>query len=150
MKFVFPAFKVSTMRQPFKDRANRVLELVHSDRCGPMETASVRGSRYFLTFIDEAKKSHLMRSSRKSVPIFRTYVFLEAKSWYEEGKNSVESGCIRSRTIQMGPPYRSVACSGTKGYSQIKNQIRKKFYSLGWLENSSFWRITRTRTSALP
>ena len=28
------------------------LELVHSDLCGPMETLSFGGSRYFITFID--------------------------------------------------------------------------------------------------
>ena len=30
-----------------------VLELVHSDVCGPMSTPSLGGSRYFLTFIDD-------------------------------------------------------------------------------------------------
>jgi len=42
--------------QPFpcsKRRARRPLELIHSDICGPMETTSIGGSRYFLTFIDD-------------------------------------------------------------------------------------------------
>ena len=34
-------------------RANKPLEIVHSDVCGPMRTTSIGGSRYFLTFIDD-------------------------------------------------------------------------------------------------
>lgn len=34
-------------------RANKPLELVHSDVCGPMKTLSLGGTRYFLTFIDD-------------------------------------------------------------------------------------------------
>jgi gag-polypeptide of LTR copia-type/Integrase core domain/GAG-pre-integrase domain len=39
-----------------KDKAKRVtrlLELVHTDLCGPMETPSFGGSKYFLLFIDD-------------------------------------------------------------------------------------------------
>ena len=32
-----------------------VLELVHSDVCGPMNTPPVGGSMYFVTFIDDFK-----------------------------------------------------------------------------------------------
>ena len=34
-------------------RATKVLELVHTDVCGPMKTMSMGGARYFLTFIDD-------------------------------------------------------------------------------------------------
>ncbi|KAI5336607.1 hypothetical protein L3X38_015875 [Prunus dulcis] len=34
-------------------RASHHLELVHSDVCGPMNTTSTGGNRYFLTFIDD-------------------------------------------------------------------------------------------------
>ncbi|KAJ4751816.1 polyprotein [Rhynchospora pubera] len=44
-------------RLPFpKDhamRARQVLEIVHTDLCGPMETESFGGSKYFLLFIDD-------------------------------------------------------------------------------------------------
>ena len=32
--------------------ATKILELVHSVVCGPMKTSSIKGARYFLTFID--------------------------------------------------------------------------------------------------
>jgi hypothetical protein len=34
-------------------RASKLLELVHSDMCGPMKTTSRGGARYFVTFIDD-------------------------------------------------------------------------------------------------
>lgn len=43
-------------RQPFKNegsRATSLLELIHSDLCGPMENQSLGGASYFLTFIDD-------------------------------------------------------------------------------------------------
>ena len=44
-------------RQPFKPVRDAIskdrLQLVHSDVCGPMKTASLGGSKYFVTFIDD-------------------------------------------------------------------------------------------------
>ncbi|KAG6460307.1 hypothetical protein O3G_MSEX011897 [Manduca sexta] len=43
-------------RLPFKDigtRASEPLQLIHSDLCGPMETISLGGARYYVTFIDD-------------------------------------------------------------------------------------------------
>uniref|UniRef100_A0AAV1T8D3 Uncharacterized protein n=1 Tax=Peronospora matthiolae TaxID=2874970 RepID=A0AAV1T8D3_9STRA len=35
------------------DRARMLLEVIHSDVCGPMKTPTFSGKRYFVTFIDE-------------------------------------------------------------------------------------------------
>ncbi|GMG18162.1 unnamed protein product [Phytophthora fragariaefolia] len=35
------------------NRAKKLLEVIHSDVCGPMETPTFSGKRYFVTFIDE-------------------------------------------------------------------------------------------------
>ncbi|GBP61401.1 Retrovirus-related Pol polyprotein from transposon TNT 1-94 [Eumeta japonica] len=46
-------------RLPFKlapHRRNKVLDLVHSDLCGPMEVRSVGQARYFLLFVDDASR----------------------------------------------------------------------------------------------
>lgn len=43
-------------RQPFKHtgtRASSLLEVIHSDVCGPMEEKSLGGARYYVTFIDD-------------------------------------------------------------------------------------------------
>lgn len=52
-----PCVKGKMSRMPFKARSEikstRVLELVHTDVCGPMRTTSLGGSRYFVTFVDD-------------------------------------------------------------------------------------------------
>ena len=44
-------------RKPFPTvgeiRSTRKLQLVHSDVCGPMQTQSIGGAKYFVTFIDD-------------------------------------------------------------------------------------------------
>ena len=44
-------------QKPFKSvgdiRSTRQLQLVHSDVCGPMQTRSIGGQNYFVTFIDD-------------------------------------------------------------------------------------------------
>ena len=44
-------------RKPFPSvgeiRSTRKLQLVHSDVCGPMQTQSIGGAKYFVTFIDD-------------------------------------------------------------------------------------------------
>lgn len=43
-------------RKPFKEtgtRANKPLEIVHSDVCGPMSVNSLGGHRYYVSFIDD-------------------------------------------------------------------------------------------------
>ncbi|KAG7302210.1 hypothetical protein JYU34_013686 [Plutella xylostella] len=37
-------------------RATELLEVIHSDVCGPMQTASLGGARYFVTFIDDLSR----------------------------------------------------------------------------------------------
>ena len=38
---------------PRLEKTSKVLELIHSDLCGPMDPLSIHGDRYFLTFIDD-------------------------------------------------------------------------------------------------
>lgn len=36
-----------------RNKSNRILEIIHSDVCGPIDSISYDGSKYFLTFIDD-------------------------------------------------------------------------------------------------
>ncbi len=50
--------------------ASQLLEIVHTDVCGPMRTTSHGGARYFLTFIDDfSRKTHIyfLKAKRKSI-----------------------------------------------------------------------------------
>ena len=37
-----------------RERADDILQVVHTDLCGPMQTLGLSGERYFFTFIDES------------------------------------------------------------------------------------------------
>ncbi len=57
-------------------RASKLLELVHSDVCGPMKTTSRGGARYFVTFIDDfSRKTHvyLLKAKGKVFDKFKAY-----------------------------------------------------------------------------
>lgn len=72
-------------RLPFKSsttRATKLLEIVHSDICGPMETTSIGGAKYYITFIDDySKKVFVYFLHKKS----------EALEKFKEFKSEVEN-----------------------------------------------------------
>uniref|UniRef100_H3H9I1 Integrase catalytic domain-containing protein n=1 Tax=Phytophthora ramorum TaxID=164328 RepID=H3H9I1_PHYRM len=70
--------RVSYMKSS-PNRAKHVLEVVHSDVCGPMQTPTFGGKRYFVTFIDD--KSHfcvvyLLRNKSEVAAKFAEFVAL--------------------------------------------------------------------------
>lgn len=65
---------------PFKASTNKkvvkTLDLVHSDVCGPMQTLSNGGSRYFITFIDECTnwvEVYFLKSKAEAKEAFQKY-----------------------------------------------------------------------------
>lgn len=52
-----PCIEGKQVRKPFKSlkyhKATSLLELIHTDVCGPMSTISFKGNKYFLIFIDD-------------------------------------------------------------------------------------------------
>ena len=58
-----------------QERAEEVLGQVYSDLCGPMETPSVEGYRYFITFTDDfSQYTHLelCKSKDDALGIFKS------------------------------------------------------------------------------
>ena len=63
-------------------RASQILELVHSDVCGPFKINSTGGARYFVTFVDDfsrklwiffiSQKSQVLEKFRHFVQLMRT------------------------------------------------------------------------------
>jgi hypothetical protein len=67
-------------RQPFPKsgatRANDLLEIVHSDVCGPMKTTSLGGARYFLTFTDDKSRHttvYFLKTKDEVLEKFKAY-----------------------------------------------------------------------------
>ena len=64
----------------------RVLQLVHEDICGPMNTTSIIGARYFLLFVDDFSRKMWVYFLRLKSDVFKE--FQNFKAFVEN-----ESGC---------------------------------------------------------
>lgn len=77
-------------RDPFavgkSRRATQPLQLVHSDICGPMETESHGGNRYFITFIDDYSRKfwvYFLKQKSDAFTVFKDFnVHVEKQSGY--------------------------------------------------------------------
>ncbi|KAG3044231.1 hypothetical protein PI125_g27222 [Phytophthora idaei] len=59
--------------------ARKLLEVIHSDVCGPMQTSTFSGKRYFVTFIDEYSHFcvvYLLRNKSEVADKFAGFVAL--------------------------------------------------------------------------
>ena len=54
-------------------RANKPLELMHTDLCGPMRTQSIGRSYYFLTFIDGYRRKTWVYFFKKNFETFSKF-----------------------------------------------------------------------------
>lgn len=74
-----PCLEGKHARSPFPkegSRASSLLELVHSDLCGPMENASLGGARYFLTFVDDFSRKvfvYILKSKSAVKDVFTEF-----------------------------------------------------------------------------
>ncbi|GBP78467.1 Retrovirus-related Pol polyprotein from transposon TNT 1-94 [Eumeta japonica] len=63
-------------------RANGLLELVHTDVCGPIQVASIGGARYFTTFIDDFSRKVYVYIIKSKTEVLEKFI---------EYKNQVEN-----------------------------------------------------------
>ena len=69
-------------KQPFPistSKTSRVLELIHSDLCGPIQVDSKGGSKYFLTFTDDYSRFstvYFLHSKSQVLSYYKNYVAL--------------------------------------------------------------------------
>jgi len=88
--------KGKQQRQPFKAskrRAKNLLELVHTDLCGPMETRSIGGSKFFMTIIDDYSRKifiYFLKTKDQALECFKDF---KASSEIETGH---KVKCVRS------------------------------------------------------
>lgn len=74
-----PCIEGKTCKSPFKNkgtRANEILQIVHSDICGPVEEPSFGGARFVLLFIDDfTRKTHVyfLKHKHETFDKFREY-----------------------------------------------------------------------------
>ena len=58
-------------------RAKFLLELVHTNVCGPMDISSVGGNKYFLTFIDDFSRKTLIYLLKSKDEVFHCFKYLK-------------------------------------------------------------------------
>lgn len=64
-------------RSPFSekgDRANKLLELIHSDVCGPFSVRSLSGAVYYVSFIDDYSKKVFIFPLKSKGQVFSKFV----------------------------------------------------------------------------
>ena len=68
--------KQTNMRENNANRCNDVLELIHTDICGPFPTLSWNGQQYFITFIDDYSRYgclYLIHEKSQSLDVFKNF-----------------------------------------------------------------------------
>ncbi|MCQ7016867.1 DDE-type integrase/transposase/recombinase, partial [Clostridioides difficile] len=91
-------------KRPFKAkgyRAKDVLELVHSDLCGPMTIQARGGYEYFVTFIDDYSRYGYIYLMRRKSECFERFKEFKADAEKRQGK------CIKSLRSDRGGEYLS-------------------------------------------
>lgn len=116
-----PCVKGKMARKPYKPvggiKSQRVLELVHTDVCGPMQNNSIGGSRYFVSFIDDySRYAHVFFVSNKS----------DVFSVFQEYKAAVENKTghrIKTLRSDRGGEYMSNEFSDYLKSNGIQHQV---------------------------
>ena len=74
-------------------RKNDLLELVHSDVCGPLKVRSIGGALYFVTFIDDYSRKLWVRLLKTKDQVFNAFREFHV---YVERETGKKLKCIRS------------------------------------------------------
>lgn len=83
-----PCCEGKQCRLPFKrgSRAQAILELVHTDVCGPMENASIGGAKYFVTFIDDFSRKVYVYIIKSKSDVFEKFKIFKSLVENQTGK----------------------------------------------------------------
>ncbi|GAA0171472.1 transmembrane signal receptor [Lithospermum erythrorhizon] len=98
-------------------RANKVLELVHSDICGPITPTSSSGNRYFLTFIDDYSRKgwvYLLANKSEALEQFKYFKAMV------ENETNANIKCLRT---DRGGEYTSTDFTEYCKLMGIKRQL---------------------------
>ena len=77
------------IKRPFEAKGNRskdVLELIHSDLCGPMNIQARGGFEYFIIFIDDYSRYGYIYLMRRKSECFEKFRVFKAEMKKHHGK----------------------------------------------------------------
>eukprot|EP00253_Pinus_taeda_P020973 PITA_20973 len=137
-------------------RAKTTLDIVHSDLCGPMQTPSLAGSQYFLTFIDDFTRKAWVYFMKKKSEVFENFQNFKALVENQSGlhikvlrtdrgvMNKVPEEAWSGRKQGVTP----MKVFGCVAYAHIPDQLRRKLGSkgekrifIGYSEESKAYRL---------
>lgn len=122
-------------RKPFTTknniRSNRILELIHTDVCGPVSTPGTDGTRYFVTFTDDYSRASMvycMRNKSDVLDKFREYVEMaEAQHGCKISKlRSDNGGEYTSNDFKSFCKSKGIQISYTAPYNPEMNSISER------------------------
>lgn len=113
-----------------ENRADKVLGLVHSDICGPMNKVSAGGARYFLTFIDDYSRYmfvNFLKTRDELLPTFKNFVAFAEKQTGEKFKairsdNGRESYILWLISTSFRSSYLKTVSSGNLQYRTLRSK----------------------------
>ena len=82
-----------SFRSSFPSRKSNVLDLIHSDVCGPLKVRSHGGALYFVTFIDDHSRKVWAYTLKTKDQVLDVFKYFQAKVERETGKRLK---CVRS------------------------------------------------------
>ena len=87
--------KQTNTRRFGANRATDVLQLIHTDICGPFPTVSWNGQQYFITFIDDFSRYgylYLIHEKSQSLEVFKSFK-VEVENQLNKRIKNVRSNC---------------------------------------------------------
>lgn len=124
LEFCEACVKGKQSQKPFtrsNTKSTEVLELVHTDVCGPMRVNSIGGSRYFLTFIDDKSRWCEIYFLKKKNEVFEK--FKEFKSMVEKSTGHK----IKALRSDNGTEYTNNEFKNFLKKEGIKNQFTVEY-----------------------
>jgi transposase InsO family protein len=122
-------------------RAKQPLDLIHSDICGPMETHTIGGKSYFLTFVDDFSRFtmiYLLSKKSEVFPKFKEYIAVTHNKFGRKIKTlrSDNGGEYVNEKIEQFLKDQGIHHQVTVPYSPSQNGIAER-------KNRSIMEMTR-------
>lgn len=127
--------QAKSTRLPFprqsSSQSNDVLELVHSDVCGPMQTQSPSGKRYVLTFIDDYSHYtviYLLRKKSEVEEKIKEYIALVMNKFGKKIKcmRSDRGGEYMGHAVKNYLSLKGISVQYTAPYSPQQNGVAER------------------------
>ena len=108
-----------------------ILQLVHSDVCGPMPTKSLGGAEYFLTFVDDASRkvwAYPLRHKEQVITKFKQWVALVENKTQKKVicLRSDNGGEYKSRDFQSSCEEKGIKREWTAPYNPSSNGVAER------------------------